>query len=298
MQGRMSIDSLRSRFDKLQQSLPAALMRRFVETDVMTQAASLAFYTLLSLAPLLILLLWLTASLYPPAQQALVDQIASLAGPSVAQVAQTIIANASAQPDLGSLAGLWSLLLLFIGATVVFAQLQAALNLIFHSDSRRFEGLFGWLQKRMFSAGVVLALGFLLIVSMVATTALQVIFAHLPSVLPAVAYITTVLLYALGFAFLYHYLPDRPVSWRQAFVGGAITAVLFVLGRYGIGLYIANAAPGSAYGSMGTLVIMLVWIYYASVVFFGGALITAVIDERAQARKARESIPDEPHLPG
>ena len=137
----------------------------------------------------------------------------------------------------------------------------------------------------MFSAGVVLALGFLLIVSMVATTALQVIFSHLPSALPAVGYVTTLLLYALGFAFLYHYLPDRPVDWRQAFLGGVITAVLFTLGRYAIGLYIANAAPGSAYGSMGTLVIMLVWIYYASVVFFGGALITAVIDERAYARR-------------
>jgi membrane protein len=206
----------------------------------------------------------------------------------VAEVARTVIANASAQPDLGSLAGVWSLILLFVGATVVFAQLQSALNLIFHSDSRRFEGILGWLKKRVFSAGVVLALGFLLIVSMVATTALQVVFAHLPSVLPAVAYLSTVLLYALGFAFLYHYLPDRPVSWRQAFLGGAITAVLFVLGRYAIGLYIANAAPGSAYGSMGTLVIMLVWIYYASVVFFGGALITAVIDERA-----RRSVVDE-----
>ncbi|MNV40322.1 hypothetical protein D3C71_1319230 [compost metagenome] len=123
------------------------------------------------------------------------------------------------------------------------------------------------------------------------------IFAHLPSVLPAVAYATTVLLYALGFAFLYHYLPDRAVSWRQAFVGGAITAVLFVLGRYGIGLYIANAAPGSAYGSMGTLVIMLVWIYYASVVFFGGALITAVIDERARARRELAVMPDGSRIP-
>jgi membrane protein len=138
---------------------------------------------------------------------------------------------------------------------------------------------------------VVLALGFLLIVSMVATTALQVVFSHLPSALPAVGYITTLVMYALGFAFLYHYLPDRPVEWRQAFIGGAITAILFTLGRYGIGLYIANAAPGSAYGSMGTLVIMLVWIYYASVVFFGGALITAVIDERARARRA---LPDTP----
>ncbi len=277
---------MKHRLARLQQSLPAALVRRFTEADVMTQAASLAFYTLLSLAPLLVLLLWLTASLYPPAQQALVGQIGALAGHSVAEVADTVIANASAQPDLGSLAGAWSLLLLFIGATVVFAQLQAALNRIFRADLQRFDGMLGWLKKRIFSAGVVLALGFLLIVSMVATTALQVVFAHLPSLLPAVGYVSTLLLYTLGFAFLYHYLPDRPVAWRQAFGGGAITAVLFTLGRYGIGLYIANAAPGSAYGSMGTLVIMLVWVYYASVVFFAGALVTAVIDERAHARAA------------
>ena len=81
------------------------------------------------------------------------------------------------------------------------------------------------------------------------------------------------------------------MAWRQAFLGGAITAVLFTLGRYAIGLYIANAAPGSAYGSMGTLVIMLVWIYYASVVFFAGALITAVIDERAHARRKLQAAP-------
>lgn len=275
-------DSLKHPLERLQNSLPAALLRRFVEADVMTQSASLAFYTLLSLAPLLMLLLWLTASLYPPAQQALVEQIAGLAGSSVAEVARTVIANASARPDLGSLAGAWSLLLLLVGATVVFAQLQAALNRIFRSDEQRFDGALGWLKKRIFSAGVVLALGFLLIVSMVATTALQVVFAHLPSLLPAVGYLSTLLLYALGFAFLYHYLPDRPVAWRQALGGGAITALLFTLGRYGIGLYLANAAPGSAYGSMGTLVLMLVWVYYASVVFFSGALVTAVIDERAR----------------
>jgi len=276
-------DTLKQRLERLQRSLPAALLQRFVKADVMTQSASLAFYTLLSLAPLLMLLLWLTASLYPPAQQALVEQIAGLAGSSVAEVARTVIANASARPDLGSLAGAWSLLLLFVGATVVFAQLQAALNRIFRSDEQRFDGALGWLKKRIFSAGVVLALGFLLIVSMVATTALQVVFAHLPSLLPAVGYLSTLLLYALGFAFLYHYLPDRPVAWRQALGGGAITALLFTLGRYGIGLYLANAAPGSAYGSMGTLVLMLVWVYYASVVFFSGALVTAVIDERARS---------------
>ena len=281
----LSASKLRRHLDRLQESLPAALIKRFVEADLITQAASLSFYTLLSLAPLLVLLLWLTASLYPPAQASLVAQIGSLAGDNAAAVAETVIRNADEQPDIGSLAGVWSTVLLFVGSTVVFAQLQGALNLIFRTGGEQLGGLKAWLRKRVFSLGVVLALGFLLIVSMIATTALQLVFSRLPSLLPAIGYTSTLLLYALAFAFLYHYLPDRRVEWRQAFLGGAITALLFALGRYLIGLYLAQAAPGSAYGSMGALVLLLVWMYYAAVVFFAGALITAVIDERMHSRR-------------
>lgn len=281
MQAKQKIQHLTERF---QASLPGALLQRFVEAGLMTQAASLAFYALLSLAPLLLLLLWITASLYPPAQQSLIDQLGELAGPGAATVAETVIRNATEQPDVGSLAGIWSTVLLFVGATVVFAQLQGALNLIFRSEAQRFTGLVAWLRKRVFSLGVVLAIGFLLIISMVATTALQIAFARLPSVLPVVGYAVTFLIYVLTFAFLYHYLPDRRVAWPQAFLGGAITAGLFAAGRWAIGLYLAQAAPGSAYGSMGALVLLLVWIYYGGVVFFVGALLTAVIDERANNR--------------
>jgi len=280
---------MKQRLQRLQESLPAALARRFIEIDLMAQAASLAFYALLSLAPLLILLLWLTASLYPSAQEQLIGQIGQLAGRSAETVADTVIDNASSRPSVGSLAGLWSTLLLFIGATAVFARLQTALNLIFRSDAQQLEGLMVWLRKRVFSIGVVLALGFLLLVSMVLTTALQVVFARMPSVLPIVGTLASLLIYILAFAVLYHYLPDRRVQWRQALVGGAITALLFSGGRYLIGLYISTAAPGSAYGSMGTLVILLVWIYYATLVFFLGALITAVIDERAMKRRAQRA---------
>ena len=266
---------------RLQQSLPVALARRFSEADLLTHAAALSFYTLLSLAPLLVLLLWLAASLYPSAQDALVEQMADLAGRGAQDVAQTVIANAERQPDIGSLAGIWSTALLFVSATIVFARLQTALNLIFRSDSRQLPGgLWPWLRKRVLSFGVVLALGFLLLVSMTLSTVLQVVFARLPSILPVLGNATSLALYSLAFALLYHYLPDRRVHWRQAFAGGVLTAGLFVLGRWAIGLYLAEAAPGSAYGSMGTLVLLLVWMYYAAVVFFIGALITAVIDER------------------
>jgi membrane protein len=266
-------------------SLPVALARRFIEIDVMAQAASLAFYALLSLAPLLVLLLWLTTALYPSAQEALLRQIGDLAGRDAADIATTVLRNARNRPSVGSLAGGWSTVLLFIGATAVFGQLQQALNLIFRTDAQRLEGPWAWLRKRIFSFGVVLGLGFLLLVSMTLNTLLQVLFARVPSLLPALGDLASLALYVFAFALLYHYLPDRRVAWRRAFLGGALTSVLFIAGRWAIGLYLAQAAPGSAYGSMGTLVILLVWMYYATVVFLVGALLTALIDERLARRR-------------
>jgi len=278
---------LRTRVDKgvsrFEESLPAALVKRFVDADLLTQAASLSFYTLISLAPMLVLVLWITASLYPSAQEALLAQIGALAGDGARDVAGTVIQNATEQPDIGSLAGLWSTLLLFVGATVVFAQLQGTLNLIFRTDGDRLPGgLMVFLRKRVFSAGVVFALGFLVLVSTLMTTAVEFIFANVPSILPLVGNTLMLVLYSFAFAVLYHYLPDRRVRWRQALFGGVVTSVLFVVGRWGIGIYMTHAAPGSAYGSFGTLVILLVWMYYAATIFFVGALITAVIDERVR----------------
>ncbi len=281
---------LKRQLERVQQSLPVALGQRFIETDLLTHAASLSFYALISLAPLLVLLLWLTASLYPSAQEALLNQVGTLIGSGAQAVADTVIENAKQRPGVGSLAGLWSTLLLFIGATAVFARLQGTLNLIFHSDSSRLGGIMAWVRKRVLSFGVVLSLGFLLLVSISLSTALQFAFAGLPSVLPVVGNAASLLLYALAFALLYHYLPDRRVQWRQALLGGVITAGLFVLGRWAIGFYIARAAPGSAYGSLGTLVVLLVWMYYAAVVFFLGALVTAVIDERMRSASALRKL--------
>lgn len=269
---------------RLRRSLPAELLLRFLEADLLTQAAALSFYSLLSLAPLLLLLLWITTALYPSAQAALLTQVGLLAGDEARTVAATVIGHADARPDLGSLAGAWSLGLLLLGATIVFARLQAALNLIFRSSADRLPGVLAWLRKRVLSFGVVLSLGFLLLVSMAMTTALQLALARVPSLLPVVAGATTFALYALAFAFLYHFLPDRHVRWPQALRGGLATAALFALGRWLVGLYLARTAPGSAYGAAGTLVLLLVWMYYAAAIFFCGALVTAVIDERARTR--------------
>ena len=286
--------------ERVQDSLPYALVKRFIECDLLTQAASLSFFALLSLAPLLVLLLWLTASLYPQAQDALINQIGVLAGPQAETVANTVIRNASDQPDIGSLAGIWSTALLFVGATVVFARLQTTLNLIFHTSDKALGGLMAWLRKRVFSVGVVFSLGFLVIISTLAGTAVELAFSDVPVLLPLAGNAVMLLVYSCAFALLYHYLPDRRVHWKQAFLGGLITSVLFLVGRWAIAFYLAEAAPGSAYGSAGALVLLLVWIYYAAMIFFSGALITAVIDERWDARVARResaAVEDPRQLP-
>lgn len=298
-------DSLRKSFHasrlgrmaQLKISLPKALAQRFMEVDILTQSASLAFYALLSLAPMLVLILWLTASLYGSAQQAIIDQVGELAGQGAATVADTVIANADDRPGIGSIAGLWSTLLLLLGASAVFGRLQDVLNQIFRTDAGNISGVKLWVRKRLLSVGVVFALGFLLLLATTVTTLLQVIFAGLPSLLPVMGSAASMALYAFSFGLLYHFLPDRSVGWRQAFLGGVVTAGLFVLGRWGIGLYLAKAAPGSAYGSMGALVLLLVWMYYTAIVFFSGALITAVIDERARARSISEVSPTPPAPP-
>lgn len=275
---------------RLQRSLPAVIVRRFVEIDLLTHAASLTFFALVSLAPLLVLVLWLAASLYPSAQQALLEQIAALAGAEAAMVSATVLRNATAQPDVGSLAGLWSTLLLLVGATTVFARLQGTLNLIFHTDAERLGGVLAWLRKRVFSFGVVLALGFLIIVSTLLSAGVELLLAEVPMLVAVAGDAVSTAIYVIAFALMYHYLPDRRVGWSRAWLGGAITTALFLLGRWLIGLYLVEAAPGSAYGAFGTLVIMLIWLYYAALVFFLGALVTAVIDERFRPVRGAPSV--------
>ncbi|NUS60693.1 MAG: YihY/virulence factor BrkB family protein [Lysobacter sp.] len=276
---------------RVQGGFIGALMRRFVDADLMTQSAALALYAILSLAPLLLLLVWLTSALLPGTQDAVMDQVRLLAGAEAERVAQTIVDNAKARPDTESIAGWWSVALLFVGATAVFAQLQDALNRIFRTEASRLPGLLAWLRKRVFSLGLVFAMGFLLLVSMTITTALQLVFGRFDWMLPMIANVASWLVYAIGFALMYHYLPDRSVGWRRALQGGAITALLFVLGRAAIAWYLQTSNPGSAYGSMGTIVLALVWIYYAALIVFIGALVTAVVDERAKAKVKMKATP-------
>lgn len=259
--------------------LAMALLRRFLDADVITQAAAVAFYAALSLAPLLLLLLWLTAS-NAAAQDATLAQIALLVGPEAQDVARTVIDNARDRPDTGSIAGWWSIGLLLVGASAVFAQLQDALNRIFRTDATALDGIGQWLRKRLFSFGLLLALGFLLVVSLTVTTVLQLTLGHVGLLQPTIALLASLIVYAIAFAFMYHFLPDRRVRWRLALAGGGLTAALFVLGRSAIAWYLDHATTGTAYGAMGALALMMLWVYYAAIILFAGAVVTATVDER------------------
>lgn len=270
-------------------SLPRALIQRFSDANLLTQSAALAYYSLLSIAPLLLLLLWITASLMPSAQESLMQQIGQFVGSEAEGLARTVVENAEKRPGTGSIAGIWSTVLLLFGATVVFGQLQEALNRIFRTDATELTGIMALLRKRIFSLGIVFALGFLLLVSMTLNTVLQIAFSRMDWLLPVVGGLVTFVVYAFAFALMYHYVPDREVGWRHALGGGAVTASLFVIGRGVISWYLQRSDPGSAYGSMGTLVITIVWMYYAGLIVFVGALLTAVVDERLKARHERHA---------
>ena len=217
----------------------------------------------------------------------MLDQIGVLAGAEGQRVAAAILAASQRTPDPQSIAGWVSIVLLVFGASAVFRQLQEVLNRVFRTEASKLPSLRAWLRKRIFSLGLVLAVGFLLLVSLTVSTLLQIAFSRIEGVLPVLAQVAGLIVYSLAFALMYHYVPDRPVRWRLSFVGGFLTAVLFTVGRWLIGLYLEHANPASAYGSMGTLALAMVWIYYGGLVVFLGALLTAVLDERRNAGVGR-----------
>lgn len=267
---------------RFQRSWAGRLVQRFLDHDILALAAALSFYTTLSLAPLVVLVLWVTTALYPDAQEEFFRQVGLLVGPEVEGTTRLIVANAEQQPGIGSFAAVVGTGALLFSASVVFAQLQTALNRVFHSSAEQLGGLWAWLRKRLLSLGIVLGIGFLLVVSMAAQAALSLLTRWLPDLLPVVVGGFSFLLYSAVFAAMYRLLPDCPVSRRRALLGGGITAGMFMLGRWVIGLYLGQASLGSAYGPAGGLMVMLVWLYYCAVIFLVGALITALLEEHAQ----------------
>jgi membrane protein len=253
------------------------------EDNCLRLAASLAYYTALSLAPLLLLLVGLAGIVIERQQVAdqLAAQLESLMGPAGRELVTSILTTTS--PEGGTLAAVISLLTLFIGATAVFGELQATMNLIWEVQPAptdgAWSGIWAWLKARFFSMALVLALAFLLLVSLVISAALagaaalfqgpeQTLLSRLLELAVSLLVLT------LGFALLFKYVPDAEVRWRDVWLGGLVTAVLFTVGKTAIGYYLGYASVGSDYGAAGSLVVLLVWVYYSALIVFFGAEFT------------------------
>lgn len=269
------------------------LLRRafdgFVNDKVMTLSAALSFYMLLSFAPLLILVMWLVSSLEYGSQATILTQLEAVAGAKARQAAEAVLNSAQMQPSVGSIAGLLSILVSLVGATTVFAQLQMSLNRIWGIESKPGKAVWQWLRRRVLSIGLIGALVFISIVSLVISSALGLVLSQGGAAWDLLNQLISIAIYAGLFALLFRYLADVQLEWHRAAWGGLVTSILFVIGKGIIGYYLARGDVGGAYGAAGSLVVLLVWVYYSSAIFFFGAeLVQAWFDIRGESIKPAE----------
>jgi membrane protein len=264
----------------------------FTRDKCPTLGAALAFYVMLSLAPLLLVVIGIAGLVYgddAPARAQVVSQFRDLVGADGATLVETMLA-ASRSKSGGVLSTVIGLVVLVIGATGVFAQLQEALNAVWNVPERKTAGLGLWvmLRDRLLSFSVVLGLAFLLLVSLVLGAVLAGVQnwlkAHLGDGaawgIGTLNFALSLALSAVLFALIYKLLPDARVGWRSVWVGAVATALLFNLGKYLIGLYLGQAAVGSSFGAAGSLAVLLVWVYYSTQLLLVGAEFTQVYATR------------------
>ncbi|TAL84315.1 MAG: YihY/virulence factor BrkB family protein [Rhodanobacter sp.] len=249
----------------------------FSRDELMTRAAALAFYSALSFAPLLVLLLWTMASLGPQWQSQLTHALNNLLGARASGAVQLVIQNARQRPGMGGLAGLLGVAVTVVGASAVFAQLQGALNRVWNLHSKPRGAVIGWLHARLHAFGLLLALTFLLVISFGAS-ALIAVFVHGSTIWWQLAEAMVALLaFTMVFAAIFKVLPDALIDWKDALTGAQLTAILFAAGKFGISLYLSHSNIGGAYGPAGAVVVLLVWVYYSAVILLLGAELTQAV---------------------
>ncbi|MEM6403841.1 MAG: YihY/virulence factor BrkB family protein [Cyanobacteria bacterium P01_D01_bin.116] len=247
-------------------------------------AAALSYYTVFSLAPLLIITIAIAGAVFgdDAARGEIVRQIQGLVGKDGAEVIQTALENAQ-RPDTRNLASIISIGVLLFGASNVFAQIQDALNTIWEVKPKPGRSLVQTLRKRFLSFAMVGGVGFLLLVSLIVNTGLSAMVNYFSGLVPGVDWIWQFANFAISFAvitflfaIIYKFMPDVKIDWSDVWVGSAITSLLFVIGKSLLGLYLGNGSFGSAYGAAGSLVVVLAWINYAAQIIFFGAEFTQV----------------------
>jgi membrane protein len=247
-------------------------------------AAALAYFTLFSLAPLLIILTGIVGlfSGTETAQNFIFGGLADLIGEQSAKAVQQMALNANREGS-GLFATLMGVALLLLGAGGVVTQLQSSLNKIWGVETQTQRGWWPIIRARFLSYAMLLAVGFLLLVSLAVTTVLSAVSEYFSHLIPGLAFIWPILDVTVSFAFvtvlfalIYKVLPDVRIAWKDVWVGGALTAFLFSVGKFAIGLYLGRGAVASAYGAAGSLVTVLLWVYYSGLIFYFGAEVTRV----------------------
>jgi len=254
--------------------------------------AALAFYTMLSIAPLLVICVSIAGLVFgaEAAEGRVAGQIQELVGPTGAQAIRSLLTHPGKAS--GVAAGIVGLATLWFGASGVLVELQDSLNLVWGVKSR-FAGLRGLVQSRFLSFAMILGIGFLLLVSLLMSAAIAATGKFFGQFLPAPEALLHLASLALSFvvitvlfALLYKVVPDTRIEWQDVWVGAAVTSALFSMGKFLIGYYIGKSGVGSAYGAAASLVVFLVWIYYSAQVFFLGAEFTRVYADRRGSRVA------------
>jgi len=263
--------------------------------------AALAYYTIFSLAPLLLIVIAVAGLFFgrDAVQGRLVGELQGLVGPQGGQAIQTMVANAGRERS-GVLATVVGVVTILLGATGVFVQLQSSLNRVWNVKAKPEKGIWSFLRSRLISFGLVLGIGLLLLVSLVVTAAVSALGAWATGLLPgtelAVQAVTFLLSFALMtalFAMIFKVLPDVEIAWRDVWIGAVATALLFTTGKFLIGLYIGRSAVASTYGAAGSLVVLLLWIYYSSQILFFGAEFTEVYASHygSRIRPSQHAVP-------
>lgn len=268
-------------------------VREFLDDECPRMAAALAYYTIFSLPPLLLILITLTGLFLNPqvVETWIGTQVGDLLGPETAKQIQTIVENAQARVEGGFSMGLiLSIAALLVGATGAFTQMQKALNTAWEVErDPDHGGITVLLMKRILSLGMIVVVAFLLLVSLVLSSLISTFAGQFSELLPGgvsgtlvwtIDSAVSLLVITILFAAIFRYLPDAKISWSDVWIGSFATAGLFVLGKFLIGLYIGQSDPGQAYGAAAALAILLIWVYYSSMILFLGAEFTQIWTRR------------------
>ena len=257
----------------------------WVEAEPFQLAAALSYYTLFSLAPLLLIAIGVAGFVFgrEAAQNQIVETLQGMIGQESATTVQEMIQASNEKPKTGMISTIIGFVALLFGAGGVVGQLQTSLNKIWEVTPKPGQGIWGFIRQRFFSFAMVLSIGFLLLVSLVVTAVLSSFTGMLSSLLGDATFVAHAIdivvsfgFVTLLFALIYKYVPDVEIEWRDVWVGAALTAILFTVGKYLIGLYIGTSGVSSTFGAAGSLITILVWVYYSSLIFFLGAEFTRV----------------------